>query len=125
LSADERREVFVCLDETFVVIQAYSYLGDYLDDGPPIERVAETLDKLEEDWLGLLEARVRGERVAVVAIGEPVEARDFLGGSPVAAGSRLTNELERRVQAILDELASERRPVPGRAREAASVVSHV
>ncbi|MHC5053559.1 MAG: 1-acyl-sn-glycerol-3-phosphate acyltransferase [Planctomycetota bacterium] len=121
LSADERREIFVCLDETFVVIQAYSYLGDYLDDGPPIERVAETLDKFEEDWLGLLEARVRGEREAVVAIGEPVEAREYLGGSPIAAGSRLTDELERRVQSILDELASERRPAPDRAPEEAAL----
>ncbi len=40
------------MDTVFLIVQLYSYPGDYLLEHPSTERVAETLDKLEEDVLG-------------------------------------------------------------------------
>jgi len=39
------------MDDLFFVIQLYSYPGDYVAERPVIERIAETLDKFEEDVL--------------------------------------------------------------------------
>src|SRR4030095_5547183 len=39
------------LDDLFFVIQLFSYPGDYVAEQPTIERIAETLDKVEEDVL--------------------------------------------------------------------------
>src|SRR3712207_8394705 len=43
-----------------ILVQLYSYPGDYLAERPTIERLAETVDKLEEDGLGYHMARPRG-----------------------------------------------------------------
>ena len=56
----------------FLVVQLYSYPGDYVAESPTIERVAETLDKFEEDVLNRFSATVRGSRRSRVAFGEPI-----------------------------------------------------
>jgi hypothetical protein len=87
------------LDDVFLVVQTYAYPGNYLAEQPSVERIAETLDKLEEDILGVPLATLRGSRAAVVTFGEPI---------PVEAGDRkagpgaLTQLLEQRVQSLLD-----------------------
>ena len=40
------------MDDLFFVMQLYSYPGDYLRKKPTIERLAETIDKLEEEHFG-------------------------------------------------------------------------
>jgi 1-acyl-sn-glycerol-3-phosphate acyltransferase len=60
------------LDVVFLVVQAFSYPGDYVSENPSIERIAETLDKFEEDLLGVKTATIRGGRRAVVTFGEPI-----------------------------------------------------
>ncbi|HUG89892.1 MAG TPA: lysophospholipid acyltransferase family protein [Planctomycetaceae bacterium] len=88
------------LDDLYFVIQLFSYPGDYVAEKPTIERLAETLDKFEEDVLRRQTATIRGTRRAVVSFGEPVvvdgkaRSRD--------AGPELTRLLEQRVQALLD-----------------------
>ena len=48
------------LEDVFLVVQLYSYPGDYVSENPSIERIAETLDKLEEDLLKIPTATIRG-----------------------------------------------------------------
>lgn len=70
---DAKREgVLEELDDLFLVVQAYSYPGDYVSEKPSIERIAETVDKFEEDLLGLKTATIRGLRRAEVFFGEPI-----------------------------------------------------
>ncbi len=88
----------------FLVSQLSSYPGDYVSERPSIERIAETLEKLEEDVLRVPLARPRGVRRAILSFGEPIDARDV--GSTAREATEL---LEARVQAILDELAGEGR----------------
>jgi len=84
----------------FLAVQLYSYPGDYVSEQPSIERIAETLDKLEEDLLKIPSATIRGPRRAEVTFGEPIPVET--GKSQKGATHRLTSLLEERVQQMLD-----------------------
>lgn len=92
------------LDDVFFIVQLFSYPGDYVKSRPTIERVAETLDKFEEDVLGFATARIRGARRATVDLGEPIDVRQFAQGmtQPRKAARPLTLALEQAIQALLD-----------------------
>jgi len=60
-SGVEKERLSHDLDDLFVVTQLFSYPGDYLrNQNPSIERIAETVDKLEEDVLQRHTASIRG-----------------------------------------------------------------
>ena len=90
------------LDDLFLVVQLFSYPGDYVAERPSIERLAETLDKFEEDALGKYSATIRSARKVTVRLGEPVLVN--AGGKRKAAARELTDTLECRVQDMLDDL---------------------
>lgn len=95
------------LDDLFLVVQLFSYPGDYVAERPTIERLAETLDKFEEDVLGKYSATVRSTRKATVRVGEPVLVE--ASRKRKAAAQDLTDRLERRVQEMLDSHAAPQR----------------
>ena len=100
---EARRQIERNLDDLFMVVQLFSYPGDYVSEHPSIERIAETIDKFEEDVLGAPTATIRGARRAVISFGEPIEVehtRDRKAAIPA-----LTKSLEKRVQALLDEIS--------------------
>ena len=97
--ADRLREV-QALDDLFSVVQLYSYPGDYVSRDPSVERVAETLDKFEEDVLQAAQPAVRGRRNVCVRFGEPLPVERVRGQRDAVA--RLTDALEERVQQLLD-----------------------
>jgi hypothetical protein len=84
----------------------FSYPGDYVAERPTIERLAETVDKLEEDGLGFHMARGRGKRTAVFQVGEPIDVAKFAAGSATSrkAARPLTDAMEKSVQSMLDEI---------------------
>ena len=88
------------LDDLFLVVQLYSYPGDYVAEKPSIERLAETLDKFEEDVLGKYSATVRSTRKATVRFCEPVPVE--ASRDRKTAARKLTNTLESRIQEMLD-----------------------
>jgi len=106
--ADEvlKAEILGHLDDVFLVVQLFSYPGDYVAERPTIERLAETVDKLEEDGLGYHMARGRGERTAVFQVGEPIDVAKFVVGSATSrkAARPLTDAMEKSVQSLLDEI---------------------
>jgi len=90
------------LDDVFLVVQLFSYPGDYVKEHPTIERMAETLDKFEEDVLGVYTASIRGNRKATVAFGEPIPVtRDR---KRKGAAHDLTGAMEEAVQSLLDSI---------------------
>ncbi len=97
-----RLQIAADLDDLFLVLQAFSYPGDYVDERPTVERLAETLDKFEEDVLGAATATVRADRRATVAFGKPI----YVGGGEAAVArpgvADLTAALEGAVQSLLD-----------------------
>lgn len=102
------------LEDLFVVVQLFSYPGDYVRECPTLERVAETLTKLEEDALGNQAARPRGPRRAILQLGPPIDVGAHLaeaGGKLRKVGPALTAELEGRIQSLLDAVGPGR-PLP-------------
>lgn len=90
------------LDDLFTVTQLYSYPGDYLRlENPPIERIAETVDKLEEDVLQRHTASIRGRRAATVQFGNPIPVPAIKSRTLVA---EITSSVQGQVQSLLDGL---------------------
>lgn len=90
------------MEDLFFVTQLSSYHGDYSAQKPTIERLAETIDKFEEDLFALQAPTPRGRRRAVVRFGTPLP---LLATTQSAA--ELTVSFERSVQQLLDEITSE------------------
>jgi hypothetical protein len=101
----ERKKCDRDLADLFFTIQLMSYPGDYVSETPSIERIAETIDKLEEDVLGAGTAAIRGARKASVTLGQPIPVSARRKERKSAA--ELTRLLEASVQGLLNEQAPE------------------
>lgn len=102
LSIEQERELQQTLDRMFLATQLYSYPGNYLVTNPTPERIAETVDKLEEDLLGVTYPTVRGNRKVIVDFGDPVPVSSSKGNAPSPA--ELSDSLRLQVQSLLDQL---------------------
>jgi len=98
----DRRPCQGDLDDVFLAVQLFSYPGNYVAERPSIERIAETLDKFEEDVLGVKTATIRGARGATVTFGEAIAVTADRGRNAAAA---LTRQLEERVQSLLGQIS--------------------
>ena len=101
-SAEQQRQWSADMDDMFLVTQLFSYPGDYMLENPTWERLAETLDKLEEDALGAVYPSVRGSREVMVRFGEPIELPR--GKEKRWTPAELTDVMESRVQSMLNEM---------------------
>jgi 1-acyl-sn-glycerol-3-phosphate acyltransferase len=124
---EERRTLRRDLNSLFVTIQLFSYPGDYVRESPTLERFAEIMTKFEQDALGVPEPVPRGPRRAIVKIGEPINVHSYFqpgGRRSRDATAALTDELETRIQSLMDALGPGR-PLPesalGTAASAAAV----
>lgn len=99
------------MEDVFFVMQLYSYPGDYLHADASLERIAETVDKFEEDILGRDLPSVRGRRRVVVRFGAPV-AVDCSVKKPSSV--ELTHQLHARVQQLIDDVNADHKLVLAR-----------
>jgi hypothetical protein len=91
------------MEDLFLVIQLYSYPSDYVRQAQTVERIAETLDKFEEDILEKSLPAVRGTRQVAVRFGEPmVMPREKQKKDAV---TQMTLTLQGKVQALLDQMS--------------------
>lgn len=107
LSQAETAAIERDLEDLHLVTQLFSYPGDYVTEKPSIERIAETLDKLEEDALGVAIAPPRGDRRAVMSFGKPVDITGCLGdgkGSVRKFAGPVTAKIESAIQGELNQL---------------------
>jgi 1-acyl-sn-glycerol-3-phosphate acyltransferase len=99
-----RQAARAALDDVHLVLQLYSYPGDYLAENPSLERMAETIDKFEEDIEGLV--RPKGRRRAEVVFGEPLDMKQKLGaGRPRTIAADVTDALENSLQSLMSRPA--------------------
>jgi hypothetical protein len=107
LRADEktepaaREQARAALDDVQLVLQLYSYPGDYLSEKPSIERMAETVEKFEEDAYGA--ARPKGRRRARVRLGEPIDLKEAVAERARGAAHEVTARLEAAIQGLMKE----------------------
>ncbi len=100
------------MDDMFFVTQLTSYRGNYTVENPTVERIAETIDKFEEDLFELHYPTPRGERKAVVQFGDRIELSTKEWTVP-----ELTQFTESRVQELMDDV-NQKRTSGGRSRRA-------
>jgi hypothetical protein len=116
VSAEEADALRRDLNDLFVVVQLYSYPGDYVKECPTLERVAETLMKFEEDTFASSDmVPPKGARRARVRLGPAIDVGAALKAAarPRFAAAALTEQLERQMQALLDALGPGRPMPPG------------
>ncbi|HUP81873.1 MAG TPA: hypothetical protein VM260_25200 [Pirellula sp.] len=77
-------------------------------ESPSIERMAETLDKLEEDALQAAYPTVHADCEVLVRFDRPIELA--IGKEKRMAPAELTDQLEQRVQSMLDDINAQRTP---------------
>jgi 1-acyl-sn-glycerol-3-phosphate acyltransferase len=98
---EERRQCRQDLTDLDIVLQLFSYCRDYPQGTPSMERVAEMVDKFEEDVLGEPSARVRGVRQGLIRFGPAIPVEKGRGRNDVRL---LTDELQRRVESLLAQM---------------------
>ncbi len=102
--AARRTELDHDLDDLFLVVQSFSYPGDYVNEKPSIERLAETMDKFEEDVLQRPTAEIKGMRRAKVQFAPAIEV---VGDRKIKnQTTTLTRRVEEAVQSMLDKASS-------------------
>jgi 1-acyl-sn-glycerol-3-phosphate acyltransferase len=117
LSAARRGELYDDLDRIFAALQLYSYPGRYVRQNPTVNRIAETILKLEEDVLE--RGTYAGPRRAEVTFGEPVDVQDFLAREGLNSKSavhpmteRLREGIQRLIKSPSDGTGAPLRSVP-------------
>lgn len=103
VSEETKGELGKQLDEVFLALQLFSYPGDYLDDkNVSIERIAETVDKMEEDVLQVSTASIRYRRNVNIHFGQPIPVPT---GKSRDLSAQLTCQMEQAVSGLLDHSA--------------------
>jgi len=103
-SESEQQQWSNDMEAMFLATQLYSYPGNYVGEHPSVERLAETVDKLEEDVLGVTYPTLHSVKRVIVRFGEPITIEP--GKEKKLNASELTDRLEKKVQVMLDDLAS-------------------
>lgn len=102
-----RAERWKVLSDTYLAQQLNSYPGNYVRAKPTPERILETVERFDEDLNDY--GRPVGPLHCIIECGEPIEV------APVrvkgAGGDPLMESLRDRLQAMLDRLAEETRPM--------------
>jgi 1-acyl-sn-glycerol-3-phosphate acyltransferase len=97
---DEMRRARDGLDDVQLVLQLYSYPGDYVSEKPSVERMAETIEKFEEDLTGF--ARPKAKRKAHVFFGEPIDLKEAAAtGRPRTVAGDVTDRLENEIKKLM------------------------
>ena len=106
LGTDEQADEGTCrdaldgLDDVQLALQLYSYPGDYIGEKPIPERMAETIERFEEDVFGI--ARSIGRRRARVLFGKPIDMKQACtSGRRRAVVTKVTDQLEESIRRLL------------------------
>jgi 1-acyl-sn-glycerol-3-phosphate acyltransferase len=103
--AQPSREVLDGLADVHLALQLYSYPGDYVSSQPSVERMAETIEKFEEDVYGTY-VKPKGHRRARVKLGEPINVKERLsGGRMRTVAADITTRLETSIRTMQQQSA--------------------
>jgi 1-acyl-sn-glycerol-3-phosphate acyltransferase len=91
------------LSDVHLALQLYSYPGDYIATNPTPERMAETIDKFEEDLGGV--ATIKGKRTAHVTLGPPLDVKRHTSGRARTASTELTSRIEDAITGLMSNRA--------------------
>src|SRR5262249_235828 len=109
-TASFKTEAQQALDDLHLVLQLYSYPGDYVPSSPSVERMAETIEKFEEDTIG--KASPKGARRATVTFAQPIDVKPMTALRPRAATGELTAKLEEELRMVMASSPNSKSPSP-------------
>jgi hypothetical protein len=90
--------------------QMFSHSWSYIREWPCLERVSETLMRLEEDLYD--EETSMGQMGVVIDVGEPIHVGDYVDKKGERGGvDPITAVLQEKLQGSLDQMAAEGPPV--------------
>ncbi|HSU67825.1 MAG TPA: lysophospholipid acyltransferase family protein [Tepidisphaeraceae bacterium] len=87
------------LDDVQLALQLYSYPGNYVSDDPTVERMAETIEKYEEDLEGV--GKPKGRRQATIHFGPPIDLKPHAAGRARTVTAQLTEQLEDAIETLM------------------------
>jgi hypothetical protein len=93
------------LNDVQLALQLYSYPGDYVSANPTPERMAETIEKYEEDLEGV--GKPKGRRTATVVFGKPIDLKPLAGQRPRMVTTQITQQLEEAIGALMKGAADQ------------------
>lgn len=111
----ESRQASEWADEAILAFRTLTYARPYVAEHPTLDRFAETVEKMGEDYTGKAR-RPLGPRVSLVHIGEPMNLAERLeqhAGKLRQAVAAVNSDLEDAVQAGVDRLNAANRYVGG------------
>ena len=103
LSMSERKRRWEQLDRTYLAQQIDCYPERYVTEHPTTDRILETVEKFEEDFLGTYPRH--GNLKAILEVGEAIEVstRREKGGE----GEPLMNQIRDSIEMMLEQMADE------------------
>jgi len=101
LPPQERAERWRELADIYLTVQLSNYPSSYVRSNPTPERLTETVERFEEDTTD--KARIHGRWRVIIQIGEAIE----IGPERNGADERLTEQLQARVQAMIEQINRE------------------
>ena len=93
-------------EEAILAMRVLSYTSHYIEDKPTLDRYAETVEKLTEDFFGELQ-RPWASRHVFSCVNQPIDLTNYLEAYQAesrATMEQLTKACEQAVQAGLDEM---------------------
>ena len=106
LSPTERKRRWRQLEDTYLAQQVDCYPEQYLAENPSVDRILETVEKLEEDLTD--RCRIHKPMRVIIDVDEAIEVSpERVRG---AKTNPLTEKIKSRLEAKLEELQSESRP---------------
>jgi hypothetical protein len=112
-AASPHPEIHGLADRAILALRIHGYLTPYLTDRPTIDRYAETVERIAEDFYSRTMPRT-GPRRAMAMIGAPIDVREFSEMKLREALPSLTETMQCLVQRGIDDL-NERNDAPGAA----------
>lgn len=97
---EARKAAREALDDVQLALQLYSYPGNYVSQNPTIERMAETIEKYEEDLEGA--GKPKGRRNATIRFGDPIDLKPHAGSRPRAVTAEITQRLEEAIESLMN-----------------------
>lgn len=100
--SDVRQQARDALDDVQLALQLYSYPGNYISDDNAVERMAETIEKFEEDVFSF--HKPIGRRRAKIRFGEPIDMRQAANsGRKREVVNDVTEQLEEAIGRLIGE----------------------
>jgi hypothetical protein len=102
-SPDVRRRISDALDDLHLIVQLFSYTGDYLGMQPSLERLAETIEKFEEDIHGGQIPPPKAPRRARLFFGRPIDLKERMASGRIRTlATEVTADLEKAIQELME-----------------------